>query len=62
MITEQQREEYLKRCGVACPVCLSTNIQGESIDSGAGRATQEMGCNNCNAEWTDVYTLTGLEE
>lgn len=52
-------KEYVQTGGVRCPYCRSTNVEGQSIDVDAGEATQEMGCNDCNAEWVDCYKLVG---
>jgi hypothetical protein len=35
-------------------------VEGYSINTGGGEATQEMACNDCNATWLDHYTLTGI--
>ena len=45
-----------------CPVCKSTQIEGDSIDIEGKHAYQSVGCNNCGASWVDEYALTGYAE
>lgn len=49
---------YLKKFA-HCPNCGSEDISGESIDVDGNGASQECGCQNCGASWTDTYKLTG---
>lgn len=60
MITEAQRTEYMESGGIHCPVCKSKNIVGESVEIDAGIAWQEVGCDDCDADWVDNYTLTSV--
>lgn len=62
VLTKGQKTKYLKHRGVKCPNCGSPDITGESIEVDAGGATQEISCNECPAQWQDVYTLTGVEQ
>lgn len=52
-------EEHVTERGAACPNCGCTEITGQFVETGGGAAQQEMGCENCGAEWIDVYKLTG---
>jgi len=52
-------EEHVSRGGECCPNCGCTEITGQFVETGGGAAQQEMSCENCGAEWTDVYKLTG---
>lgn len=52
--------EYVAKAGTVCPGCHSEQIEGGSIEVDLGTATQPMTCNDCGAEWTDVYQLTGF--
>lgn len=52
-------EEYVAKAGCRCPACGSDDINGDGVEIGAGYATQECGCNQCDAEWMDTYRLTG---
>lgn len=51
-------EEYRKTFGERCPSCRSTDVQGESPDLGVGNICIRMMCYNCNARWTEEYTLS----
>lgn len=53
-------EEYVKKGGGSCFKCSSEDITGGSIDVHKGGATQKVSCNDCDAEWHDNYTLTGV--
>ena len=55
------QDEYIKNPGV-CPACRSTDIEGGPFTVEGGTASQEMGCNACDAEWHNTYRLTGYTE
>lgn len=44
-----------------CPVCNSTNIEGEGVDVGYNGASQECSCSSCGSTWTLTFKLTGYE-
>jgi len=52
-------EQYVAQGGNHCPACGSRDIEGHEVNIDSGYATQECGCNQCDAEWTDTYRLTG---
>lgn len=52
-------EEYVKEGGAKCPFCGATDIEGHEVTIDSGKAYQPVGCNECEGEWTDVYTMTG---
>lgn len=52
-------EVYAKNGGTYCPACGSWDINGDAVDIDKGKATQEVHCGECGAEWTDTYTLSG---
>lgn len=54
--------QYVALGGVRCPFCGSSEICGASFEADAGGATQEVGCNDCDASWLDTHTLTGYEK
>lgn len=43
-----------------CPGCGDTNIEGLTVEidtfDQTPIANQDMGCNNCDATWTETYT------
>jgi C4-type Zn-finger protein len=52
---------YLKAHGGKCPWCDSLDIQGNNTDFEGGRVYQDVCCNDCGGEWTDMYALTSAE-
>ncbi len=50
---------YVADQGVRCPSCGSSDLDGSQLDVDGGTASQEMGCSSCDAEWVDMYKLTG---
>ena len=55
------QKQYLKNPNV-CPVCGGADITGGETNVDSGSAWQEITCENCNATWNDVYTLTGYAD
>lgn len=56
-MTDQQ---YVANRGCKCPSCGSSeDLSGDSFNADGGTASQEMGCNACEASWSDVYFLAG---
>ena len=45
-----------------CPFCKSKDIEGGHVEIDYKSAWQEISCNVCHKEWTDIYTLTDIEE
>lgn len=54
--------EYVSLKGAQCPFCTSTDIEGHEVTINEGKATQPVGCNECDKEWWDEYVLTGYSE
>jgi len=60
-ITEKQIAYYLSVRGVRCPVCKDTNLRStDDVQTDAGIAWQAVTCDNCGAQWEDLYDLTGV--
>ncbi|ARM86143.1 hypothetical protein [Marinobacter salarius] len=53
-------ETYLAGEPNLCPCCHSDEVEGDEVVIQGKKAIQEMGCNNCEAEWEDVYTLSAV--
>ena len=53
---------FFSKEGSICPVCGSTAIEGGPVDIDEATATQEVGCNDCNASWKSVFTRNGYTE
>lgn len=45
-----------------CPCCGSDDLNGGSFQSDSGSAWQEVTCDNCGAEWQEVYTAAFSEK
>lgn len=57
-----QRERlYITKNASVCPICESDNISGGSIDMDSTFACQSVTCQDCDAEWTDIYHLRSVE-
>ncbi len=61
-LTPELKKDYLDNFGTRCPYCDSEDIGAGSWDFGTGEFWQEVKCHTCKEWWTDVYTLTGIEE
>ncbi len=59
-ITLLNDAQYVANQGLCCPSCHCTDIEGGSVNISGVTAEQNVGCNNCNAEWTDTYRLQGF--
>lgn len=54
--------EYVKAGGTKCPVCQSDSITGYGVEIDENGATQHVSCDDCGAEWTDVYKLIAYSD
>ena len=54
-------QDHINVEGESCPNCGSPDIEGGSIDTGGGRAKQEMFCLACESSWVDRYVLAGFQ-
>jgi transposase-like protein len=61
-LTPEEVQDYVDNFGTYCPYCESENIDAGNWDIGTGQFWQIITCHSCNKKWTDVYTLTGLDE
>ena len=59
-LTKKQERAYLKARGGMCPCCKSGNITVLSHDSDDDWYTQNVMCQDCLAEWTELYGLKGI--
>jgi hypothetical protein len=46
---------YRETNWMGCPLCLSTDITGGSIDIDGKYAYQEIQCDECDATWIEEY-------
>ena len=54
-------KKYLERGGICCPFCGSTAVAGGHIVAQHTNAWAEVECEDCGAQWRDVYSMTGYE-
>ncbi len=60
VITQEEKEKYLKFPNV-CPKCGSSNIETKgSCHINESGAWQDMECNKCGFSWQDIYSLTDI--
>jgi transposase-like protein len=61
-LTDEQATNYLKGRGHRCPFCGSEQIEADAgVEVDSGIAWQRIDCHECDREWDDLYTLTGVE-
>ena len=60
-MTKEQRETYIESGGTQCPMCESADITGGNVYVESLEAWQSVWCNECDAEWMDVYKLSHVE-
>jgi hypothetical protein len=52
---------YIDEGGSRCLKCHDNDIDGWHVEVDAGGAWQHIVCNNCGAEWNDIYELVDVE-
>jgi len=60
-ITREQLQTYINTASNSCPRCGSTNITGGFVEVDDRSAWQPVSCDECSAEWQDVYHLVAVE-
>lgn len=63
-LSKDDKLAHVEGGGGICPYCESSNISSGNYDGGGGTncVTQWVCCLDCEREWTDIYTLTSIEE
>lgn len=54
---KKKAKAYIKKGGMVCPICGSSNISGGSFDMEEAGIYQYCVCFDCDSEWTDMYRL-----
>jgi len=54
--------KYITDGGSRCPSCGSIELDPGEKDSDSNYVRQHIECNDCDASWIDVYTLTGIDK
>jgi len=57
---ENQKAAYVKS-PYHCPYCNSENIRARDFETYHDTFTQKVECPDCGKQWTEIYTLTGVE-
>ena len=60
MDKQAAEKKYIECGGIFCPRCDSGAIEDRTSKVYADKLSHTTVCNNCNAEWTELYTLTGI--
>jgi len=58
---KERGRKYLDKHGSVCPICEGDDIVGGSFDSDSNTVWQGIDCNECGAEWKDVYHLREVD-
>jgi len=62
-LTKAQKRKYLEKCGNLCPYCNSEGLEVLGLPRADGKhMTQDIQCFGCGKIWTDIYTLSDIEE
>ena len=63
MADKFKKESYLASGGTYCPYCGASYIEatGNTQFTG-GSMTETIICRECDREWADIWTLTGVKE
>ena len=59
-MTKKQKKDYLESPS-HCPKCKGINITGGHIEVDGETAWQNITCEDCDASWSDIYTLSDVE-
>jgi hypothetical protein len=62
MLTDKEIEEYIAKDGVICPYCGSKDLHTGDTDWDCGVMWMSCMCGDCDREWVDQYTLSGISE
>lgn len=60
MVTSSK--DHAQMGGSRCPRCTSTNIRGREFTADGKAGYQHVVCEECGAEWSDTYRLTGYSD
>jgi len=62
-VPDKAEENYVQRCrdgAWRCPCCGSDELDWDSLDAQDSQVVQDVVCNKCGLEWTDVYSISGV--
>jgi len=62
MMRSIEEKKYIREGGAKCLHCDSDNLEGGYVNiEDGGSAWATVACNDCLAEWTDIYKLVRIE-
>ena len=61
MLAEDQKKKYLT-APYLCPYCGSDELSLGKVTADINLAVQNISCRQCKKRWTNIYTLTQVEE
>jgi formate dehydrogenase maturation protein FdhE len=53
--------QYIKHGAVVCPVCKSSNISADTVDTDGMGGSSNVECRCCGSCWTDVWKVIGYD-
>lgn len=53
------QKAYVKASGCICPACRKSNVSADHPEIDGSVVWVNVSCQDCDAQWTDVYELTG---
>jgi len=59
-LTRQQVAKWRRTGGNKCPHCRGSDLETVGRNGDADYLTHDIQCRGCGAEWTELYTLSGL--
>ncbi len=60
ILSKINKRMYVESSGLKCPFCGSFDFDCGRAEVIGGGARQDVTCKDCNASWTDLYTLTEI--
>lgn len=55
-------EGYIVNKGSACPLCKSNQLDTGFPFLERGAVVMAMSCQDCEAQWSEIYTLTAIKD
>lgn len=62
MAKKMTQKEYIKRKGLHCPNCESSELLCNGIENDYAGMFQDIECEKCGSTWIEHYALVGYQE
>jgi formate dehydrogenase maturation protein FdhE len=56
-----KEQNYMDKGGNECPQCGSSDITGGVFEADSKYAWRDVACNECDEEWRENFTMTGVD-